>query len=248
MADQITVLVAGAAGRMGAEVVRAVHGEEGLRLVAAVDLARVGDEAGIIAGLGEVGVTIQSDLAAAIDCFKPRVMVDFTIPTVVLGNVLTALNMGVTCVVGTTGIDDPELAAIQERADAMDGGCLIAPNFAMGAVLMMKFAQEAAKRYEWAEIVEYHHEKKLDKPSGTAMRTALMMAEVNGNGNKLPPIHSVRLPGYVASQEVIFGAPGETFKLRHDSIDRKCFMPGVIHAVKEYKSIRGLMVGLETLL
>jgi 4-hydroxy-tetrahydrodipicolinate reductase len=168
-------------------------------------------------------------------------MVDFTIPDTVFGNVTAALRAGVHCVVGTTGLTDVQLAEIRELAESGPANALIAPNFAVGAVLMMRFAAEASKHMRKAEIIELHHDRKLDAPSGTALRTAGLM-----EGD--PPIHSVRLPGLVAHQEVILGGHDETLTIRHDSLSRESFMPGVVLAVRAVAGRPGLTLGLEPLL
>jgi len=256
----IRVLVSGAAGRMGRAVVTAVLGAEDLTLVAAVDPAHEGQP------LAEgVDFTISGDLAGAIEATSPDVMVDFTHPSVVAGNIATALGRGVHCVVGTTGIDAGSLAALAEAAPAAT--CLfVAPNFALGAVLMMRFAAEAAKYLPHVEIVELHHDKKADAPSGTALRTAALIAETRALVPHAPgretevaegargalvesvTIHSVRLPGLVAHQEVLFGGQGQTLAIRHDSIDRTSFMPGVLLGIRGVIGRDGLVVGLEQLM
>lgn len=256
----IKVLVSGAAGRMGREVVRAVTAEEDLKVVALVDPGHAGRV------LAEAdGLVCTDDLAAAIEATHPDVMVDFTHPSVVAGNIATALDRGVHCVVGTTGIG---VESLQALVDAAPGGvCLfMAPNFAIGAVLMMRFATEAARYMPHVEIIEMHHDKKADAPSGTAMRTAELIAasrarvpDVPGRETEIAPgargalvhdvsIHSVRMPGYVAHQEVIFGGQGQTLTIRHDSIDRTSFMPGVVLAVRGVVGKHGLIVGLEMLM
>lgn len=248
----ITVLVSGAKGRMGQEVVRAVNDAHGIEVVGLVD---IGD-----------------DLARAIATTKPQVMVDFTVPDAAMGNIRTALAHRVAPVVGTTGISAADREEVEALCQNNSTPCLIAPNFALGAVLMMRFAKEAAQYFPDAEVIEMHHEKKLDAPSGTAALTAEMIAQGRmdakpielpaGAFEKIPgsrggkaagdvPVHSVRLPGFVASQMVIFGGPGQTLTIRHDSIDRASFMPGVIHAIRRIVSLEGsgkLIYGLENLL
>lgn len=256
----IRVLVAGAAGRMGSEVVRAVGGASGMEVVAAVD-------PGISGCLFDGHVACHEDLATALRDARPDVMVDFTRPDVVESNLRLALVAGVDCVVGTTGLSD---ALLQELAElAPQGTCLFfAPNFAIGAVLMMKFAQQAARYLPNAEILELHHDRKLDAPSGTAIRTARMVAAARTSTPATPGretelddmqgargavvdgvvVHSVRLPGLVAHQEVIFGGQGQTLTIRHDSIDRTSFMPGVLLAVSQVGTRSGLVIGLEELM
>ena len=219
----IRVAVAGAAGRMGATVCRAVEGAEDMELVARADPA--------------LATTLEDALSAA-----PDVLVDFTIPTTALANAHRAVRAGVHVVIGTTGFDVSELEDLRDAK----ANVFVAPNFAIGAVLMMRFAVEAARHMAKAEIIELHHDGKVDAPSGTAARTAALMREAGGAE---VPVHSVRLPGLVAHQEVILGDVGQTLTIRHDSIDRESFMPGVLLAVR---AVGGLtespVVGLEKLL
>ncbi len=220
----IRVGVSGAAGRMGATVCDAVDAADGMELVARADPALGMDLAGI---LGDVDV-----------------IVDFTTPEAALGNATTCLEAGVHVVLGTTGFD---LDALGEVADGADANCFVAPNFAIGAVLLMEAAQAIARHMPECEIVELHHDRKLDAPSGTAKRTAELIGEAGGNVHQ--PIHSVRLPGLVAHQEVIFGGEGQTLAVRHDSIDRASFMPGVVLAIRKVGDLPDrLTVGLEKLL
>ena len=259
------VLVNGACGRMGQAVVKAVLSDDELELVGAVDL-RGGMDAGELVGLPKAGVTVTTDLVKTFDDAKPEVMVDFTRPDVVLGNALTALKNGVSPVIGTTGLSSDDKEKIKKLAEETGTPAFIAPNFAIGAVLMMVMAREAAKYLPDVEIIELHHDKKLDAPSGTAIQTAEMIGEVRRKHKQGHPdekeklagargadidgirIHSVRLPGYVAHQEVIFGGLGQTLTIRHDSMDRESFMPGVVIACKKIHSLKGLTVGLEKLL
>ncbi len=262
----IRVLVSGAAGRMGSEVVRAVTAADGMEVVAAVDPNAVGTA--VDAGNG-TSIECVASLAAAIADHRPNVMVDFTHPTVVAGNLCTALAAGVNCVVGTTGMSEGALAELYESDCTHPGTCLFfAPNFAIGAVLMMQFAERAARYMPYVEITELHHDQKADAPSGTAIRTARMIAAARAEGGETPGsetelegmqgargalvegvhVHSVRLPGLVAHQEVVFGGQGQTLTLRHDSIDRTSFMPGVVLACREIPSRSGLIIGLEKLM
>jgi 4-hydroxy-tetrahydrodipicolinate reductase len=221
MGDLIRVAVAGAAGRMGATVCGAVAGAADMELVARADPA--------------LGVSLADALAAA-----PDVLVDFTVPSTALENARLAVAAGVHVVIGTTGFD---LGAL---SDLHGANVFVAPNFAIGAVLMMRFATEAARHMARAEIIELHHDRKLDRPSGTAARTAALMQEAGGSE---VPIHSVRLPGLVAHQEVILGDVGQTLTIRHDSIDRESFMPGVLLAVRRVGGLASSpVVGLEHLL
>ena len=239
------VMVLGAKGRVGSCVVRGVEAADDLALAGAVDL---GD-----------------DLAAAIEEQRPEVAVDFTTPTVVFDNVSALLGRGVHAVVGTTGMSEDQLGRLDALAREQNAACLVAPNFALGAVLMMRFAEEAAKHYPWVEVVERHHEKKVDAPSGTATVTAQRIARVRGEapspadetesapgarGGRVEEVavHSMRLPGSIAHQEVWFGGPGETLVIRHDTVDREVFVPGVIIAVRGVTGRAGLIRGLEPLL
>ena len=267
MAGRIRVAVCGAAGRMGLEVVRAVAESEDLELVAAVDTSQTGTDAGAAAGLPSLGIPLRDDLPAALSEVAPSVMVDFTVPKSALANVETALRRGVAPVVGTTGLSAADLERIAQWCDETNTPALIAPNFAIGAVLMMQFASQAAAHFPDVEIIELHHERKLDSPSGTAMLTARKIADSRRNEpaplprereEKLPnargaeferiPIHSVRLPGFVAHQEVIFGGLGQILTIRHDSTDRRSFMPGVLLSIRRVRELSGLTIGLENLL
>jgi 4-hydroxy-tetrahydrodipicolinate reductase len=221
----IAVAVAGAAGRMGETVCGAVQTAEDMRLVGRAD--------------PQLGVALAEVLGEA------DVVVDFTTPDTALENALACLRAGVHVVIGTTGFDPEPL----REATAGEGApnVVIAPNFAIGAVLMMRFAAEAAKHMQSAEIIELHHDRKVDAPSGTAALTAARMAEASQSAP--PPIHSVRLPGLVAHQEVILGDLGQTLTIRHDSIDRESFMPGVLLAIRRVAGLqRSPVVGLESLL
>jgi 4-hydroxy-tetrahydrodipicolinate reductase len=213
----IRVAVAGAAGRMGETVCRAVEGADDMELVARADPS--------------LGTSVAQALEAA-----PDVLVDFTIPDTVLANAREAITAGVHVVIGTTGFDIDELRGLS------GANAFVAPNFAIGAVLMMQFAAEAAKHMAKAEIIELHHDSKVDAPSGTAARTAALM------GGDVP-IHSVRLPGLVAHQEVLLGDVGQTLSIRHDSTDRESFMPGVLLAIRRVGTLsESPVVGLERLL
>ncbi len=241
----IKVGVLGARGRMGSEVVKAVNDASDCDLVAALD---------------------QGDALDALVSAGTEVVVDFTTPDVVMANLEFLVKNGIHAVVGTTGFSDERLAQLKTwLATHPKSGILIAPNFAIGAVLMMEFVQKAAKYFESAEIIELHHPNKVDAPSGTAARTAALIADARKEA-KLPampdattssldgargalvgdvPVHSVRLRGLIAHQEVLFGGLGETLTIRHDSLDRAGFMPGVLLGVRQISSHPGLTVGLE---
>jgi 4-hydroxy-tetrahydrodipicolinate reductase len=263
--EPIPVLVVGACGKVGLHVVRAVMAETDLRLVGAVDRQRVGEDIGDVAGIGQLGIAVSDDLAAAIAAARPRVMVDFTTPSAVKSNLEIALRERVACVVGTTGLTPVDLAEAAAWCRQHQTPALVAPNFAIGAVLMMQFAAHAAKHFAAAEIIELHHDQKQDAPSGTALKTAEMMRAAPGSllsseparGEDRPSrgqragtirIHSVRLPGLVAHQEVILGGLGQTLTIRHDSISRESFLPGVLLAIRKILSLQGLTHGLERIL
>jgi 4-hydroxy-tetrahydrodipicolinate reductase len=223
----IKVAVSGAAGRMGQAVCEAVTEAEDLELTARSD------------------PTLDAPLADALH--EAEVLVDFTTPDAALANVRDAMAAGVHAVVGTTGFDLDALRVAVEGARDARANCFVAPNFAVGAVLMMQMARLAAAHMPDCEIVELHHERKLDAPSGTAKRTAELVREAGGNVHE--PLHSVRLPGLVAHHEVIFGGEGQTLSIRHDSTDRRSFMPGVVLAVRRVAELpHAFTVGLEHLL
>ncbi len=223
----IAVAVAGAAGRMGESVCAAVRDAPDMELVGRADPL--------------LGTTLEEVLPRA------EVVVDFTRPDTALGNALTCLRAGVHVVVGTSGFDPAPLRQARAAEGRPSANAIVAPNFAIGAVLMTRFAAEAASHMARAEIIELHHDGKLDAPSGTAARTAELMAAASGRAE--PPIHSVRLPGLVAHQEVILGDLGQTLTIRHDSISRESFMPGVLLAIRRVGSLpEPLVIGLESLL
>jgi len=240
----IKVGVLGARGRMGSEVVKAVTEAADLELVAALDLG---------------------DSLDALVTNGAQVVVDFTTPDSVMANLEFLIGNNINAVIGTTGFDDSRIAKIKSLLSSSKSGVLIAPNFAIGAVLMMEFATKAAKYFESAEIIELHHPNKVDAPSGTAARTAELMSKSRKEAGLAPmpdatstsldgargatvgdiPVHSVRLRGLVAHQEVLLGGIGETLLIRHDSIDRVGFMPGVLLGVRQVVTHPGLTFGLE---
>lgn len=266
MAEKTRVIVAGALGRMGAETVKAILQDKELLLTAAVDIKARGETVSDITGLKGFSVTIENDLEKALEETKPQVLVDFTNPQAVFNNVRGALVKEITCVVGTTGLNEVELKQLEKLAQEHAVGVAVIPNFAIGAVLMMKFAREAAQYFPDVEIIELHHDKKMDAPSGTAIKTAELisqsrpqrpprnireMEKIAGcRGGDLDQIriHSVRLPGLVAHQEVIFGGLGQSLTIRHDSFDRVGFMPGVLMVIKRMLGRQGLVYGMENLL
>lgn len=248
----IKVAVCGALGKMGQEVCQAVTECPDTELIAKIDIAS-----------NSMYHTIEeANRVEDID-----VLVDFTQPKSIYENAKYCLNNGIKIVIGTTGLTDEQIEELKKLSQEQNTGCLIAPNFSTGAVLMMMFAQQAAKYFDNAEIIELHHNQKKDAPSGTAIKTALMMSEAKetfkkGNCSETETIegsrggtsysdiqiHSVRMPGFIASQEVIFGSSGQIFKIRHDSMDRKCYMDGVMRAVKHVAEKNDFVYGLEKIL
>lgn len=248
MTSRIRVAVLGARGRMGSHVVEAVNNASDMELVAQLD---VGD-----------------DIPAELKETSPDVAVDFTVPDVTEANVNALIDAGVHAVVGTTGWDRDSLKRVETRLESQQLGVLIAPNFSLSAVLAMSFAQQAAKWFESAEVIELHHPDKVDAPSGTAVHTAQLIAAARDEAQmgQMPdatstsldgarganvagiPVHSVRLRGLVAHEEILFGGPGEQLTIRTDSFDRVSFMPGVLAAVREIGNKPGLTVGLDQLL
>jgi 4-hydroxy-tetrahydrodipicolinate reductase len=252
----IRVGVVGAGGRMGREVARAVGADPEMDLVAAIDPKAAGDAV--------EGVIVADDLPTLLDA-GAEVAVDFTAPDAVMPTLRWTVANGIHAVVGTTGISPADLDELRSLTEGATANVFVAPNFAIGAVLMMRFAEQAARHLPAAEVIELHHDRKVDAPSGTALATARAMAAARGpvppapGGDDEHPgargtdvdgirVHSVRLPGLVAHQEVVLGGPGQTLSIRHDTTDRSCFMPGVLMAIKAVGSRAGLTVGLDVLL
>jgi 4-hydroxy-tetrahydrodipicolinate reductase len=252
---------------MGQMVVKTVLADKEMELVAAVDI-KAHEDVGLVVGTEKCGVAVSDNLAKALEESGAEVMIDFTRPSVVFDNVMTALQHHVSPVVGTTGLSKEQQEEIRQAAGREDTPAFIAPNFAIGAVLLMVLSVQAAKYMPEVEIIELHHDQKLDAPSGTAVQTANMIAEVrkaHGQGHPEEKekegyegargadyegmhVHSVRLPGYIASQEVIFGGLGQTLTIRHDTTSRESFMPGVALAAKKVRNLKGLTIGLDKLL
>ncbi|RIX53515.1 4-hydroxy-tetrahydrodipicolinate reductase [Paenibacillus nanensis] len=261
--ERIKVAVNGARGRMGREVVKMVLEDESLQLVAAVSPSAGPIDAGTFVGKPETGVIVSATLEQALSGAKADVLVDFTVPQAAYSNTKTAIDFGVRPVIGTTGFTPEQIEELDELCKQKGIGGLIAPNFSIGAILMMKFAAEASKYLPHVEIIEYHGDQKLDAPSGTSIKTAELISQVRqelrqGNPNEEEVIegarggyyngfriHSVRLPGVFAQQEVVFGGYGQTLKIRHDSYDRAGYMPGVNVAVKKVMTYSGLIYGFE---
>lgn len=261
-----TVYVAGVCGRMGQAVVRAVSGEADLQIVGAADLADRGKSLHAALGIGPENVFIEELDERALKESSADVMVDFTGPAAVLANARTALRAGVVPVIGATGLSESDLASLRDLSGERGTGVFIAPNFALGVILLMRFAKEAAAYFPDVEIIEMHHDRKLDAPSGTALRTAALIAETReakqqghpAEEERLPHvrggevggmrIHSVRLPGLEAHQEVILGGLGQALTLRHDTYTREAYMPGVLLAVRKSRGLKDFVVGLENYL
>jgi 4-hydroxy-tetrahydrodipicolinate reductase len=269
----IPVVVNGAAGKMGLEVVKAIASADDMTLIGAIDRnpSVIGQDVGEIAGCGPLEVPILNDmeatLASAVQEKELGVMVDFTHPDSVYENVRSAIAYGIRPVVGTTGLTAEQIQDLADFADKASTGCLIVPNFSIGMVLLQEATVRASKYFDHVEIIELHHNQKADAPSGTAIKTAQMLAEMGKSFN--PPsveenealpgargcaadenvrIHSVRLPGLIAHQEVIFGAPGQIYTLRHDTTHRSSFMPGVLLSIRAVTKLKSLVYGLEKIL
>jgi 4-hydroxy-tetrahydrodipicolinate reductase len=264
---KIKVAVCGACGRMGQEVIKAVAKEADMELVCAVDVMNKGMDIGDIVFNKPCGVLIEDNLKDALAKKQIDAVVDFTSPDTVFENVKIILSQNVRPVIGTTGLSESQIKEIEKLSKEKNIGTLIAPNFAIGAVLMMMFAANASKYFDHVEIIELHHNCKKDAPSGTAIKTAQMMSEyctsfgadnvpetetVKGSRGGITPsnihIHSIRLPGFVAHQEVIFGALGQSLTIRHDSLDRTSFMPGVVLALRHVFNNNEFVYGLDNIL
>jgi dihydrodipicolinate reductase len=259
----IKVAVIGASGRMGREVVKMVLEDEALELVAAVAPSAGPVDAGVFAGKTNTGVIVSATIEEALSKTEADVMVDFTVPALAYHHTKVAIEHGVRPIMGTTGFTPEQIEELDKLCQEKGIGGLIAPNFSIGAILMMKFAAEASKYLPHVEIIEYHGDQKLDAPSGTSIKTAELISQVRqelrqGNPNEEEVIegarggyyngfriHSVRLPGVFAQQEVVFGGYGQTLKIRHDSYDRAGYMPGVNVAVKKVMNYSGLIYGFE---
>ncbi|MFI0401418.1 MAG: 4-hydroxy-tetrahydrodipicolinate reductase [Cyanobium sp.] len=275
----IPVVVAGALGKMGAEVVRAVQGAPDCILVGAIDTTpgSEGKDVGLELGLGELEVALTADfegtLCQASQAVRQSgpgggaVLVDFTHPSVVFEHTRGAIAYGVHPVIGTTGLSPDQLADLAAFAEKASMGGAVIPNFSVGMVLLQQAAAAAARFYDFCELTELHHNRKADAPSGTCLKTAELIEELGktfntpqveehetlegcrgGQRESGLRLHSVRLPGLVAHQEVMFGATGETYTLRHDTIDRSAYMPGVLLTVRRVRALEGLVYGLERLL
>ncbi len=269
----IPVIVNGATGKMGREIVKAIHDADDMVLFGAIahNPKWEGQDIGEIVGIGSIEVPITRDaesLLAMLSQEKQQgVIIDITHPDAVYQNIRSAIAYGVRPVVGTTGLSVEQIQQLSEFADKASTGCILAPNFSIGVVLMQQAAIQASQYFDHVEIIELHHNQKADAPSGTAVQTAQLLAEMGKTYNpqqveeteKIPGsrgglaaenirIHSIRLPGFVAHQEVIFGAPGQIYTLRHDATDRTCYMPGVLICVRKILTLKTLVYGLEKIL
>lgn len=278
MSEQTTipVVINGALGKMGRAIVKAVSEADDMTLVGAIDRnpELIGQDIGEVMGIGALEVPVLGDLEATLVMAQNEapsggsaVMVDVTHPDSVYGSVRAALAYGVRPVVGTTGMSPEQIKDLADFADKASTGCLLIPNFSIGMVLLQQAALQAAAHFDHVEIIELHHNQKADAPSGTAVKTAQMLSELNKHYN--PPqveetekmvgargsqtddgvrIHSVRLPGLIAHQEVIFGAAGQSYTLRHDTSDRVCYMPGVLLSIRRVLPLKSLVYGLDKIL
>jgi 4-hydroxy-tetrahydrodipicolinate reductase len=262
--EPIRVVINGALGRMGQEITRAVVCEPGLRAVGAVE-KEVTQQYLPLTEAAEL-IPLSSDLDSLLKTCDADVVVDFTNPEVSMAATRTAAKQKVNMVIGTTGLSEENLAEIANLCQTYKVGAVVAPNFSLGAALLMHLSKFAAKFFDHAEIIEMHHDAKADAPSGTAIATAKAMAQAHGKPFIYPQVmrqvlsntrggeidgiavHSLRLPGFMAAQEVVFSGAGETLSLRHDAISRECYVPGVILAIKEVTKRKGLTYGLDVLL
>lgn len=243
------VAVIGCAGKMGQTVCRYLLSHGSYELAAGIDSTRCGDDLGNLLGLGNTGILVSTNLQSTLSESNIDIAIDFTTPDAVVANAAVCLQAKIPVLIGTTGINQEDQVKLDHLAQKMHTAVMIVPNFAIGAILMMDFAKKAAKYMKNVEIIELHHPQKLDKPSGTAIRTRQGILEELGvtdeSSTEQVPIHSVRLPGLVAHQEVIFGDIGQTLTIRHDSLNRDSFMPGISLALSQMHSFSGLKVGLE---
>ncbi|WP_059170942.1 4-hydroxy-tetrahydrodipicolinate reductase [Bacillus sp. FJAT-27445] len=264
--EKIRVVIAGPRGRMGSEAVKLAAETPGFELVAVLDRKNGGSKLGEIGHFPITEVPVFSNIEECLQKVKADVLIDLTVPEAGMHHARTALTYNVRPVIGTTGFSPEDLKELEELASEKGLGCIIAPNFAIGAILMMKFAKMAAKYFSDVEIIEMHHDRKLDAPSGTAIKTAQMISEERATKKQGHPdeketipgargaekdgmrIHSVRLPGLIAHQEVLFGSEGQTLMIRHDSYTRASFMSGVKTAVETVMKIDSFVYGLENIM
>ena len=264
--EKIKVVFAGVNGKTGRAVLKGIMNEPDIDIVGAVDINSQGTDIGMLIGFQPVNILVEDDLDQVIKNTNPDVLLDFTSPASVMKNIEIAVENRVGCVIGTTGISPEDLEIVKQWSDQYRTPVFIAPNFSIGAVLMMRFAQEASRYFPNIEIIEKHHDQKVDAPSGTALKTLELIAEerksmrqgssaeveklsgARGGEYQGMHVHSIRLPGYVAHQEVIFGGDGQTLTIKHDTINRDCFAPGVLLAIRNLQHLEGVIYGLEKLL
>ncbi|WP_077326654.1 4-hydroxy-tetrahydrodipicolinate reductase [Virgibacillus siamensis] len=262
----IRIIIAGPRGRMGSEAVQMVNNEEDFNLAACIDRKNDGKMMNEIDGLPDLEVPFYEDPEACFQNIEADVLIDLTVPEAGFVNTKLALLYDIRPVVGTSGFTSDQIEALRDLSESHGTGCIIAPNFAVGAVLMMRFAKEAAKYLPDVEIIEKHHDNKLDAPSGTAVKTAEMIKDTRQSKQQGHPdehetlegargantdgihIHSVRLPGLVAHQEILFGGSGQTLTIKHDSYNRQSFMAGVKLAVNKVMNLNELVYGLDNIL
>lgn len=266
MLKKYKVVLTGVSGKMGKAILDGIINEPDIDVVGAVDIKMLGKDIGFLTGEEPKNIYIQEDLEQVFKESKPQIMIDFTNPQAVMKNIRTALTNRVAAVVGTTGLTNHDIEELHILTEKYRTPVFLAPNFALGAVLMMKFAKEASKYFPHVEVIEKHHDQKMDAPSGTAIKTLEMIAEERnfieqgashefekiagsrGGNFQGMRVHSVRLPGLVAHQEVIFGGEGQTLTIKHDSLSRESFVPGVLLAIRNIMGMRGVVYGLEKLL
>lgn len=262
----IKVVIAGPRGRMGSEAVQMVLQEEAFELVACIDRINGGKQVMDVEGMPDLTTPIFEQAGMCFDQVEPDVFVDLTVPNAAFEHAKQALNHRVRPVIGTSGLTDEQIDILSQISREVNTGCLIAPNFAIGAVLMMQFAKMAAKHFPDVEIIEKHHDQKLDAPSGSAIKTAQLISETRQEKQQGHPdetetmtgargatkdgmhIHSVRLPGLIAHQEVIFGGSGQSLTIKHDSFNRASFMDGVRYSIHQVTNLNELVYGLENIL
>lgn len=261
----IKAVVTGVSGKMGSTICRGILLEEDIKLVAAVSKSKSGIELGQIIGVPPTGIIAVRTVKETFEN-NPEVLIDFTHASVAPDNIISALENGIHTVVGTTGIDEQKIAEIKKKAEEVNANVIMAPNYAIGAVMMMNFVKKAAPNFQDCEIIELHHDRKADAPSGTALATANLIKSIyksrkrlkNGEKEKVEGargcfasnihIHSIRLPGLMAHQEIIFGTTGQTLTIRHDSISRESFLPGIFLAVRNVAKMPGFTYGIDKLL
>jgi 4-hydroxy-tetrahydrodipicolinate reductase len=262
--DRFKVAVTGASGKMGCAIIKGLSQFAEIQIVAAIDIQNIGKDAGELAGISSLGVQVTDKLEQVLKEKKPEVVIDFTHKKAAQKNIPIILEKSIAVVAGTTGLNEEDLVEFDRLAKQNNTSMFLAPNFSLGAVLMMKFAREAGKYYTQGEIIEYHNDKKIDSPSGTAIATARNMTKGFSGGEAREQyvsesscrggdfggvkIHSVRLKSLVAHQEVLFAGTGELLTIRHDSFARESFIPGILMAVRKVQSWQGLKVGLEEIL